>query len=50
MSPRPGRIATEVRVELPRPRRLSVRETPRFGQYTAHIREQFQAFGLLTEA
>jgi NitT/TauT family transport system ATP-binding protein len=49
MSPRPGRIATEIRVELPRPRRLSVRETPTFGQYTAHIREQFQAFGLLTE-
>jgi NitT/TauT family transport system ATP-binding protein len=49
MSPRPGRVAQTIRVDLPRPRPLSVRETPEFGQYSARIREQFQAFGLLTE-
>jgi NitT/TauT family transport system ATP-binding protein len=50
MSPRPGRVATTIRVDLPRPRPLSVRESPEFGQYSALIREQFQAFGLLTES
>jgi NitT/TauT family transport system ATP-binding protein len=49
MSPRPGRIATVIDIDLPRPRRLSVRETKQFGAYTAMIREQFQAFGLLKE-
>jgi NitT/TauT family transport system ATP-binding protein len=49
MSPRPGRIATIIDIELPRPRRLSVRESKQFGAYAALIREQFQAFGLLNE-
>jgi NitT/TauT family transport system ATP-binding protein len=49
MSPRPGRIVTTIAMDLPRPRRLSVRESPEFGRYVAQIREQFQAFGLLTE-
>jgi NitT/TauT family transport system ATP-binding protein len=49
MSPRPGRIATIISVDLPRPRPMSVRESPEFGRYSAQIREQFQAFGLLTE-
>jgi NitT/TauT family transport system ATP-binding protein len=50
MSPRPGRIAAELRIELARPRRLAVRETPAFGRYVARIREQFQEFGLLSES
>jgi NitT/TauT family transport system ATP-binding protein len=49
MSPRPGRIALDVKIDLPRPRKLSVRETPRFGEYVAEIREKFQTFGLLKE-
>jgi NitT/TauT family transport system ATP-binding protein len=49
MSPRPGRISTVIDVDLPRPRRLSVRESKQFGSYAALIREQFQAFGLLNE-
>jgi NitT/TauT family transport system ATP-binding protein len=49
MSPRPGRVAQTISVDLPRPRSLSVRESPEFGRYSAQIREQFQAFGLLTE-
>jgi len=49
MSPRPGRIATVIDIDLPRPRRLSVRESKQFGSYAALIREQFQAFGLLKE-
>jgi NitT/TauT family transport system ATP-binding protein len=49
MSPRPGRVAKTITVDLPRPRPLSVRESAEFGRYSAEIREQFQAFGLLTE-
>ena len=50
MSPRPGRIAAELRIDLPRPRRLAVRETPAFGRYVAQIRERFQDFGILKES
>ena len=49
MTPRPGRIAAVIKIDLPRPRRLAVRESAQFGRYAAMIREQFQAFGLLKE-
>jgi NitT/TauT family transport system ATP-binding protein len=49
MSPRPGRVAADIAIDLPRPRKLSMRESSRFGQYVAEIRETFQSFGLLKE-
>ena len=49
MSPRPGRIASEIEVDLPRPRHLGVRETPAFGRCTAQIRALFEAWGVLRE-
>lgn len=49
MSPRPGRVAAEIAIDLPRPRKLSMRESPTFGRYVAEIRETFQSFGLLKE-
>lgn len=49
MSPRPGRIARQIVIDIPRPRRLAVRETTQFGEYSAQIREQFQSFGMLVE-
>jgi NitT/TauT family transport system ATP-binding protein len=49
MSPRPGRVAADITIDLPRPRRLAVREQPGFGRYVAQIRETFQTFGLLKE-
>jgi NitT/TauT family transport system ATP-binding protein len=49
MSPRPGRIASVLEIELPRPRRLGMRESPAFGRYAAEVRQHFQAFGLLSE-
>ncbi|WP_158807045.1 ABC transporter ATP-binding protein [Beijerinckia sp. L45] len=49
MSPRPGRIAAEIQIDLPRPRKLAVRESAEFGAYSAKIREKFQSFGLLAE-
>ena len=50
MSPRPGCIAATIDIDLPRPRRLSVRETRKFGAYATQIRKQFQNFGLLDES
>ena len=41
LSPRPGRLAEVITVDLPRPRPLSVRETPEFGKYVSHIRALF---------
>jgi NitT/TauT family transport system ATP-binding protein len=49
MSPRPGRIVADIAVDLPRPRKLSMREDISFGRYVAQIRERFQSFGLLKE-
>jgi NitT/TauT family transport system ATP-binding protein len=46
MSRNPGRILDIVRVPLPRPRPLGIRETPAFGSYVARIREMFEKMGL----
>ena len=37
MSPRPGRIAEVVTIDLPRPRTVETRATQEFGQYSLHI-------------
>jgi NitT/TauT family transport system ATP-binding protein len=39
MSPRPGRIAKIINVELPRPRTLDMEFTPQFKSYSDQIRE-----------
>jgi NitT/TauT family transport system ATP-binding protein len=39
MSPRPGRIAEAVSVDLPRPRTLDMMIEPRFGEFVKRIRE-----------
>ena len=49
MSPRPGRIADIIEVELPRPRRLALRSSDRFQGYANHIRTLFEGLGLLKE-
>ena len=38
MEPRPGRIVEDVKIDLPRPRRLEMINTPEFGHIVAHIR------------
>ncbi len=48
-SPRPGRIADVIEVDLPRPRRLAVRAAPEFLRYATHIRKLFEGMGLLKE-
>lgn len=49
MSPRPGRIAAEFEIDLPRPRTLGLRETPAFGRHAARIRALFEDWGVLRE-
>lgn len=48
-SPRPGRVVDDIVVDIPRPRRLAVRETAEFGRYIQRIRQTFQSMGLLKE-
>ena len=48
MSPRPGLILEEVKIELPRPRMLGVVNSTRFGSYAAHIRNLLDRSGALT--
>jgi NitT/TauT family transport system ATP-binding protein len=47
MSPRPGRVERIIDVDLPRPRPLSIRETPEFGTYANEIRAIFGRLGIL---
>jgi len=49
MTPRPGRIDTTLDVDLPRPRRLAVRESPAFAAYAREIRDRFLARGVLRD-
>jgi NitT/TauT family transport system ATP-binding protein len=49
LTPRPGSIADVIDVDLPRPRRLAVRETAQFGAYTGRIRNLFNDMGLINE-
>jgi NitT/TauT family transport system ATP-binding protein len=49
ITPRPGRIHTIVEVDLPRPRRLSVRTAPAFGAAVERILAIFQSMGVLHE-
>ncbi|MBM4421611.1 MAG: ABC transporter ATP-binding protein, partial [Chloroflexi bacterium] len=49
MSPRPGKIEEILEIDLPRPRHLSIRETPEFGKYTSEIRRLFGSLGILRD-
>jgi NitT/TauT family transport system ATP-binding protein len=49
MSARPGRVEDIVRIDLPRPRPLSIRRTPAFAEYSDRINRVFEALGVLRE-
>ena len=42
LSPHPGRLSAVVDIDLPRPRRNEIRETPEFFEYVAKIRRSFE--------
>ena len=46
MTPRPGRIATVIEIDLPRPRTLAVQESPEFGALEARVREALREYAL----
>jgi NitT/TauT family transport system ATP-binding protein len=48
MTPRPGRLAAVIDIDLPRPRELSVINSDRFGVYATRIRELLNAKGDLS--
>jgi NitT/TauT family transport system ATP-binding protein len=43
MTPRPGRLREVIEVDLPRPRRLEIVNSPGFGAYVTRIRRHFEA-------
>jgi NitT/TauT family transport system ATP-binding protein len=49
MSPRPGRIERVIDIDLPRPRRLAMREDTKFTQYTRELTEIFRNLGVFRE-
>jgi NitT/TauT family transport system ATP-binding protein len=49
MGPRPGQIVETVSMDLPRPRRIAVRETARFVEYVHRIRQVFRDMGFLQD-
>jgi len=46
MSPRPGRIAATVEVDLPQPRNADTREEPRFFELVTEVRDRLREGGL----
>jgi NitT/TauT family transport system ATP-binding protein len=47
MTPRPGTIAEIITIDLPRPRALDCKDTPKFAAFTGHIRKKFFDLGVL---
>lgn len=45
--PPPGQIIDELVIDLPRPRHLSLRESPEFAGYTARIRSRLESMGVI---
>jgi NitT/TauT family transport system ATP-binding protein len=50
MSPRPGRVEEVVSIDLPHPRPLTIRETPRFAELVGQIIRVFEAVGVFKKA
>jgi len=49
LSPRPARIVAVIDIDLPRPRKLAIREAAEFGTYVRRIRALFESMGVIDE-
>ena len=49
LTPRPGRLKEIVKIDLPRPRNMAVKESPRFLEYRKKITKIFTEMGVLQE-
>jgi NitT/TauT family transport system ATP-binding protein len=49
LSPRPGKIEAIIRVDLPRPRRLALRESGEFVKLNQRVTSVFKTLGVLRE-
>ena len=47
MSPTPGRVVDEIKIELPRPRPAHLGEYPDFNRYADRIHDAFRRFGII---
>jgi NitT/TauT family transport system ATP-binding protein len=47
MSPTPGRVVDEIRIELPRPRPAHLGDYPSFNAYADRIHDAFRRFGVI---
>ena len=47
MSPRPGRVVADIRIDLPRPRELDLRDEPGFIDYQKQIRKLFESLRVI---
>lgn len=47
VTPRPASIYEDIRIDLPRPRSMAMKSTPKFNEYTGHIRDLFEKLGVL---
>jgi NitT/TauT family transport system ATP-binding protein len=47
MSPRPGRMVADLRIDLPRPRELDIRDDPDFIDYQKQIRKIFESLRVI---
>jgi NitT/TauT family transport system ATP-binding protein len=45
MTPRPGRVRMDLKIDFPRPRSLKITSTPEFGRYAEQIRDLLDAKG-----
>jgi NitT/TauT family transport system ATP-binding protein len=49
MSTAPGRIVDTIAIDLPRPRRLAIRNSAEFAAYVQPIRHHFAELGIVKE-
>jgi NitT/TauT family transport system ATP-binding protein len=48
MTARPASVAEDIKIDLPRPRSLGLRDSPEFSAYTSRIRTRFKELGVFT--